>query len=174
MNSANAKIKAYIRSVPNFPRKGILFKDITPLLKNPDIFQKVVKILASRYKLKNLNAVVAIESRGFIFGSVIAYILNIPFIPLRKPGKLPWKTRKVSYKLEYGKSALEIHSDALHKGARVIIVDDLLATGGTVLAATKLINQLGAKVVETVFVVELSALKGRDKIKSPVYSLLQY
>jgi adenine phosphoribosyltransferase len=168
-------LKKVIRDVPDFPKKGILFKDITTLLKDPAAFKKTINILAAQYQGQQVKYVVGIEARGFIFGAALAHELGIGFIPVRKKGKLPAKTRSVTYSLEYGTDTVEIHEDALKKGDRVIIVDDLLATGGTVGAVAKLVGELGANIIGIAFVIELSFLKGREKLNGlPVFSIIQY
>ena len=168
-------LKKTIRDVPDFPKKGIIFKDITTLLKDKKALQQTIDILATECSKKKLKYVVGIESRGFIFGTALACKLGVGFIPVRKKGKLPAKTRSVSYSLEYGTDSLEIHEDALKPGDKVLIVDDLLATGGTVEAVAKLVSGLGAKIVGIAFVIELSFLKGREKLKGyPVFSIIQY
>ncbi len=167
--------KSLIRDVPDFPKKGIVFKDITPLLKDPKGFQMVISTLADRYKTKNINSIVAMESRGFIFGGALATQLGASFVPVRKPGKLPWKTLRETYDLEYGKDTLEIHEDSVGKGDRVLILDDVLATGGTAAATIKLVERAGGEVVEAAFVIHLSFLKGQEKLKStPFFSIIQY
>lgn len=167
--------KSYIRDVPDFPKKGIVFKDITPLLNDPKAFQTVIHQLGDRYKPKNLKAVVAMESRGFIFGGALATHLGISFVPVRKPGKLPWKTLQETYDFEYGKDTLEIHQDAVGKGDKVLILDDVLATGGTAAATIKLVERAGGEVAEAAFIIHLSFLNGQDKLKStPVFSIIQY
>lgn len=168
-------LKNCIRDIPDFPKPGILFKDITPLLANPEAFREVIELWASRYGSKRLNAVVAMESRGFIFAAPLALRLGIPFVPVRKPGKLPYKTIRETYQLEYGSDSLEIHEDALRPGDRVLVVDDVLATGGTAAAVTRLVERVGGKVEEAAFLMELGFLHGRDKLKSiPVHSIIQY
>ncbi|MCM8765423.1 MAG: adenine phosphoribosyltransferase [Candidatus Omnitrophica bacterium] len=167
--------KRYIRSIPDFPRKGILFRDITTLLKRPKIFKKAVDILSHRYVGKKIDRVVSVEARGFIFGSVLAYKLNAGFVPVRKKGKLPAETLELTYSLEYGEDTLTIHKDALKKGERVLIVDDLLATGGTIKAVSELVERLGGKIIECVFLIELTSLRGRERLgKYPVFSLIKY
>ena len=169
------KLKAAVRDVPDFPIKGILFKDITPILKDPQLFRLAVDTIADRHKGKNLNAVVGIDARGFIFAGAVAYKLGIGFIPVRKKGKLPWKTVVTSYTLEYGSETSEMHVDALAKGDNVIIVDDLLATGGTAMAAATLVTKLGGTIAEIDFLIELAFLKGRDRLKDyPVFSAISY
>lgn len=168
-------IKKWIRDIPDFPKPGIVFKDITPLLGNPDLFSKVVEVFAKRYQEKKVQAVVAIESRGFLFGAPLALRLGIPLVPVRKKGKLPFKTHEVSYNLEYGSATVEVHVDAIVQGHRVVVIDDLLATGGTAEAACKLIEKSGGEVVECAFVIELGFLHGRDRVAhAPVHSLVQY
>ncbi|HWF93090.1 MAG TPA: adenine phosphoribosyltransferase [Terriglobales bacterium] len=168
-------LKALIREVPDFPKKGILFYDITTLLKDKRGLATLIDALAQNYIGQNIDLVLGMEARGFIFAPALAYRLNAGFIPVRKPGKLPAETTKHAYALEYGTNTLEIHKDAIRKGQRVLIVDDLLATGGTAEATAKLAASLGAEIVGLSFVVELDFLKGRDKLKSyDVFSLLHY
>jgi adenine phosphoribosyltransferase len=168
-------LKKLIREIPDFPKKGILFYDITTLLKDKVGFATLIDALSEYYLLKNIDLVLGIEARGFIFGPALAYRLNAGFVPVRKPGKLPAATAKYDYALEYGIGTLEIHKDAIQKGQRVIIVDDLLATGGTAEATAKLATSLGAEIAGLGFVVELDFLKGREKLKQyDVYSLLRY
>ncbi|OGV36539.1 MAG: adenine phosphoribosyltransferase [Lentisphaerae bacterium GWF2_49_21] len=157
-------IRSAIRDVKDFPQKGIIFKDITPVLKSEKLFKEVIDIIAKRYEKKKPSAFVVIESRGFIFGSALAYKLGCSLVPVRKKGKLPYKTIEESYALEYGTATIEIHEDALRKGDEVVIIDDLLATGGTAAAAAKLVEKLGAKVSGFEFVIELAFLKGRAKL----------
>lgn len=164
-----------VRSVPNFPIEGILFYDITTLLKNPAALKESIDQLTQYYQDKAIDLVVGIESRGFIFGMPLAYQLGTGFVPIRKPGKLPAETISASYDLEYGSNTLELHIDAIEKGQRVVIVDDLLATGGTASATCSLIEQLGGEVVGLAFVIELNFLNGRDKLKGyDIFSLLKY
>jgi adenine phosphoribosyltransferase len=158
------ELKKHIRHVPDFPKPGILFYDITTLLKSPKGFDMAVTEMARPYLASAVDLVVGIESRGFIFGSAIAVRLKTGFAPVRKPGKLPSVTRRASYALEYGTDSLELHEDAVEPGQRVLIVDDLLATGGTAAAAISLVRALGADVVGVQFLIELAALKGRDKL----------
>lgn len=169
-------IKNSIRNVPDFPKKGIQFKDITTALKDAEILKEILDTCAKHYRDKKIDYVVGIESRGFIFGTALAYLLNCGFIPVRKPGKLPAKVISQEYELEYGTDRIEMHADALTKGDNVLIVDDLLATGGTAKAAADLVQKTGAKVVEFAFVIELNDLHGRDKLTpiADVYSLVQY
>jgi adenine phosphoribosyltransferase len=168
-------LKGHIRDVPDFPKPGILFKDITPLLAAPKGLATVVEALAARYAGKGVDRVVAMESRGFIFGAPLAMRLGAGFVPVRKPGKLPYKTERVTYALEYGTDALEMHVDAIDKGQRVLIVDDLLATGGTAGAVAELVRRAGGEVIELAFVIELDFLKGRERLApAPVHALLHY
>ncbi len=168
-------IKKIIRDIPDFPKKGIIFKDITTLLNNPKVFKYAIDQMAKLVKDKKVDAIVAMESRGFIFGSALAYKLNCAFVPVRKPGKLPYKTHKVTYSLEYGQDSLEIHQDGFKKGASVLIIDDLLATGGTAKATADLVKKIGGKIQGILFLIELSFLNGRKKLKGyPVYSVIKY
>ena len=169
------QIEAYIRDIPDFPVKGILFKDITPLLQDPTAFRETVNALAAHYEGLAIDAVVAIESRGFIFGAPLAYRLGAGFVPVRKPGKLPAASTSVAYALEYGTNTLEMHLDAVLPGQKVLIVDDLLATGGSAAAAAELVERLGGQVVGLAFVVELEFLKGRARLNGrDVFSLVRY
>ncbi len=154
----------YIRDIPDFPKKGIIFKDITTLLANGDAFKSVIDHIAKRYKGEKIDKIVGIESRGFIFGGVLAYILNSGFVPARKAGKLPFKTISESYSLEYGENVIELHEDGIAKGEKVLIADDLLATGGTAKAVVKLVEKLGGDIIGIEFLIELDFLRGRDKI----------
>ncbi len=168
-------LKKLIREVPDFPKKGILFYDITTLLKDKLGFARLIDALSENYIGKEIDLVLGMEARGFIFGPALAYRLNAGFVPVRKPGKLPAETLKISYELEYGSNALEIHKDAIRKGQRILIVDDLLATGGTAVATAELAHGLGAHIAGLAFVVELDFLKGREKLKNyDVFSLLHY
>jgi adenine phosphoribosyltransferase len=168
-------LKEFIRDVPDFPKPGILFKDITPLLANPQALQFTVEALARPFRDANVTRVAAIESRGFIFGSCVARILDAGFVPIRKPGKLPWTKRRNEYVLEYGKDALEIHDDAVGNDDRVLLIDDVLATGGTAAAASCLIQESGAELVGAAMVIELSFLEGRAKLNGiPIHSLIAY
>jgi adenine phosphoribosyltransferase len=169
------KIKASIRDVPDFPKPGIVFKDITPLLQNNDLFKATVERLAGPFQKKGITHVASIESRGFIFGAPVAYLLGAGYIPIRKKGKLPHKTLSHTYNLEYGTDTLEIHADALDSSSRVLIIDDVLATGGTARATCQLIEQLKAKVAGLSFAIELEFLHGREKLHGyEVTSLLKY
>jgi len=168
-------LKSKIRNIPDFPKKGILFRDITPLLKDAQSLREIIARLARSLKGEKVGAVVGIESRGFIFGTALATKLGVGFVPIRKKGKLPWKTKRIACTLEYGEEVLEIHQDAVKRGEKVVIVDDLLATGGTAEAAAKLVESIGGKVAKLAFVIELVALKGREKLKKhDVFTLMQY
>jgi len=170
-----AHVKSKIRDIPDFPKPGIIFKDITPLLGDVEAFQTVIDSFAQRYGEKSIDAVVGIDARGFIFGGALAYRIDAAFVPVRKSGKLPHKTHDVEYALEYGTDKVEIHIDALGDNHRAIVIDDLLATGGTAQATCQLIEKTGAKIVECAFVIELAFLNGREKLKNQeVFSLIQY
>jgi adenine phosphoribosyltransferase len=167
--------KKLIREVPDWPKPGILFYDITTLLKDREGFRKLIDALFEHYRDKKVEVVAGIEARGFIFAPALAYRLGAGFVPVRKPNKLPWQTARVTYQLEYGEDALEIHKDAIKPGQRVLVCDDLLATGGTAAATVQLVRWLGAEVVGVAFVVELSFLDGRSKLPGlDVFSLIQY
>jgi len=169
------RLEDYIRDIPDFPKKGIIFKDITPLLMSPVALGEAVERIYDHFSDRGVSKVVAIESRGFIFGGPVALKLDAGFVPVRKPGKLPFKTRRREYELEYGTDALEIHVDGVCSGERVLIVDDLLATGGTAEATGKLVEQCGAEVAGFAFVVELAFLDGRSKLKGyDILSLIKY
>jgi adenine phosphoribosyltransferase len=168
-------LKTRIREIPDFPKKGILFRDITTLLKDEEAFRKVVEKITGYYEDEGIDKVVGIESRGFIFGAPLAYTLGAGFIPVRKPGKLPSDIFEAKYELEYGTDTLTIHQDAITPGQRVLVVDDLLATGGTMAATLDLLKKLGAVVVGVVFLIELADLRGRDKLAGyQVHSLITY
>lgn len=169
------RLRSRIRDVPDFPQPGVVFKDITPLLADPVAFSTVIDIIVVHFGRGNVDRVVGIEARGFILASPVAYHFGAGFVPVRKAGKLPWETESQSYELEYGTETLQVHQDALGAGERVLIVDDVLATGGTALAAAKLVERLGGKVMGIAVLIELEFLKGREKIKDyEVYSLLKY
>jgi len=169
------ELKDKIRTIPHFPKKGIMFKDITTLLKDPHAFRYVIREMMHHFDGKNINIVASAESRGFILGAVLAHELHAGFVPLRKPGKLPYKTIKQEFETEYSIDAFEIHEDAIEKGDNVLIVDDLLATGGTAKAAIDLIEKLHGKIVGLAFLIELSFLKGREKLKGyDVLTLVDY
>ena len=168
-------LKKHIRDIPNFPKEGIIFKDISTLLKNKDAFKHAIDTLAKRFKKERVAYVVGVEARGFIFGAALAYKMGAGFVPVRKKGKLPHKTNSVTYQLEYGTDTLEIHEDAFPRNARVLVVDDLLATGGTIKAVTDLLKNQKAKIVGVAFIIELQFLNGKAKLKDlPIYSIIQY
>lgn len=168
-------LKEYIRDIPNFPKPGIVFKDITPLLLYPEVFAHIVSNFVEQYIHRKPDKIVGIESRGFLFGAVIAERLGVGFALARKKGKLPYKTKEITYELEYGKDTIEIHIDAINPGETVLIVDDLLATGGTASAVATLVEKFDAKVHGFAFVVELAFLKGRERLKDyPIYSQVSY
>lgn len=168
-------IKSKIRVIEDFPEKGVSFKDITTLISKKDAFKQVVDMMVEDLKDKNIDYIVGPEARGFLFGAAVAYALGVGFIPVRKPGKLPGDSIREEYELEYGTNILEIHRDAIHEGDRIAIVDDLLATAGTVLSAAKLIEKLGGSVVAMEFLIELEFLKGRDRLKKYyVNTLVKY
>lgn len=165
----------YIRDVPDFPKPGILFRDITPLLGNPAAFNEVIQRFAQRYEAQKIDAVVAVESRGFIFGAPLAIRLGASFVPVRKPGKLPYETISHSYDLEYGSDTLEIHRDALQPGQKVVLIDDLLATGGTIEACLRLLSNFKVEIVECAFAINLAFLQGARRLKPhAVFSLIEY
>ncbi len=168
-------LESSIRCIPDFPKQGIMFRDITTLLKDRAAFAGAIDAFADRYRGKGIDKVVSIESRGFIFGAPLAYKLGAGFVPVRKPGKLPAATIREEYALEYGTDAVEIHTDAISRGERILILDDLLATGGTVLAACKLVERLGGAITGLAFLVELTSLKGRERLKNyDLYSIVQF
>ena len=169
------RLRNKIRDIVDFPKPGIIFKDITPLIADPATLRLSVHQLIHPFLGRNINAVAGMEARGFVFGSLVAWELGLPFIPLRKPGKLPYNVQSVSYDLEYGSATLEAHVDAFNLNDRVLVIDDLLATGGTAMASCELIEKLGAKVEACAFVVELDFLEGRERLGNyEVYSLLHY
>jgi adenine phosphoribosyltransferase len=169
------ELKKKIREIPGFPKPGILFYDLTTLLKDPQGIRDVVEILTSRYRDQRVDKVVAIESRGFILGGAVACNLGAGFVPVRKPGKLPAPTLKASYELEYGADSLEIHQDAIETGQRVLVLDDLIATGGTAAAVVNMVRQLGGELVGLAFLVELTQLNGRSRLEGcEVFSILKY
>ena len=169
------ELKGFIRDIPDFPKQGIVFKDITTLLSDAKSFHRMIDLLAHRYLGEKIDQIVGIEARGFILGSALAYKLGTGITLVRKPGKLPYKTRSISYELEYGTDMLEIHEDAFKPGDRVIVADDLLATGGTMAAVVDLVQNFGAEIHECAFMAELEFLKGREKLpEGKVYSLLKF
>ena len=169
------RLKDRIREVPNFPKPGIVFKDITPLVKDPAALRLAVHELEQPFLGRTISAVAGMEARGFIFGSLVAWDLGLPFIPLRKPGKLPYDVHSISYDLEYGSATLEAHIDAVEPGDKVLLIDDLLATGGTAEASCQLIEKMGGEVIGCAFVIELDFLNGRSKLdRYEVHSLISY
>ncbi len=172
---ASDYIKSKVRSIPDWPIKGVTFRDITTLLQDPVAHREICTIFYNRYANENIDKIVGIDARGFIFGSVLAYNLNIGFIPIRKNGKLPYKTISESYTLEYGQETIEVHEDAIVQGERVVIIDDLMATGGTITAAANLVDKLGGDIVECAFVVELPDLMGKAKLGDRnVFSIIEF
>ncbi len=168
-------LKSIIRDIPDFPKPGIVFKDITPLLSDHTAFRSAIQDMSSHFADSSIDLIVGAEARGFIFGSVLAYEMGVGFVPARKPGKLPHRTANATYELEYGTDSLEIHEDAIERGQRVLIVDDVLATGGTAGAKTRLIEKLGGQVAGVAFLIELTFLGGRDKLEGyNVFSLISY
>ena len=168
-------IKSKVRSIPDWPIKGVIFRDITTLLLDPQAFKQICTIFYDRYVNENIDKIVGIDARGFLFGSVLAYKLDIGMIPIRKNGKLPYNTISESYTLEYGEEVIEIHEDAIQKGERVVIIDDLMATGGTISAAANLVEKLGGEIIECAFVLELPDLNGREKLGSRnVFSIVEF
>ncbi len=168
-------IKSKVRSIPDWPIKGVIFRDITTLLQDPAAHREISAIFYDRYANRNIDKIVGIDARGFLFGSVLAYKLDVGFIPIRKNGKLPYKTISESYSLEYGQETIEIHEDALTRGERVVIIDDLLATGGTIGAAVNLVEKLGGDIIECAFVIELPDLKGKEKLGNrKAFSIIEF
>lgn len=171
------ELKALIRTVPDFPKRGIMFRDITPLLQHSEGLQAVMRYFNIRYKGRKIDKIAGIESRGFIFGATLAHMLGVGFVPLRKQNKLPAEKERVEYALEYGTDALEIHRDAISPGEKVVVVDDLLATGGTLLAAIDLVKKIGGDVVECAVIIELPDLHGREKIEQKgqtLFSMIEF
>jgi len=168
-------LKKKIREIPDFPKPGILFYDITTLLRDGQAFRDAISVFVERHRGSNISAVVGIEARGFIFAAAVAHELGVGFVPVRKPGKLPYRTIRKSYSLEYGSDTVEMHADAVQPGERILLIDDLIATGGTARAVAELITECGGEVVEIGFVIELDFLRGRELLKDfPVFSILQY
>ena len=175
MAAKKNKLVKYIRNIADWPKKGIVFRDITPLLADKKAFSKAVNKLCSVFKNRQIDYIAAVEARGFIFGAAVAQKLGKGFIPIRKKGKLPYKTESITYGLEYGKDTIEVHRDAIKKGAKVLMVDDLLATGGTMAAACKLIERIGGEIIGIAFLVELSELAGREKLdKYNIKTIITY
>jgi len=170
-----SKLMEKIREIKDFPKKGVLFKDITPLLQDANSFREAVRIMAEHYRNKKIDCLVSPESRGFILGAALAYELGVGFIPVRKPGKLPYKVERISYDLEYGKDEIEIHQDAIKQGDRVLVFDDVIATGGAARATCELVERLGGKIVGVCFLIELSELRGKERLaKYDVFSIIRY
>lgn len=170
-------LKKIIRTVPDWPEKGVMFRDITPLFQDPQALRLMMDAFVHRYFDQGIDVIAGVDARGFLLGVTIAYELNLPFVPVRKKGKLPFKTISEDYELEYGKATIELHEDAVKKGDKVVLFDDLIATGGTMLAAAKLIERLGGEIVEAAAIVDLPDLKGSEKIKAagcPVFSLVEF
>lgn len=175
MKSAAERLKKSVRDIPDFPAKGIIFKDITPILEDRQLFRLAITIFADRYSRKQVDQIVAIDARGFLFASALAYVLGTGLSLVRKKGKLPYKTIEESYDLEYGKNTVEMHVDSLKKGQKILIVDDVLATGGTMKAAINLVQKLDAEVLEVAFFAEISFLEGRKKLGDvPIFSAMQF
>jgi adenine phosphoribosyltransferase len=169
------ELNQFIRDIPDFPKPGVIFKDITPLLQNAQAFAKAIEWMTEPYLQNRVDYVLGVESRGFVFAAAAAYRLQAGIIPVRKPGKLPWKTLEASYALEYGTDRLQIHQDAVKPGQKVLIVDDVMATGGTAEATCKLVRELGGEIVEACFLIELDFLKGREKLQGiPLRTLIHY
>lgn len=174
-SDAIAKLRAAVRDVPDFPKPGILFKDITPLLSDGALFRSSIDLFLERCRGKQIDKIVGIDARGFLFGSAVAYELNVGFVPIRKRGKLPYKTERAAYTLEYGEAEMEMHIDAIKPGERIVLVDDLLATGGTSASAAALIRKVGGELLEAQFLIELEFLHGREKlVPTEVVSFLKY
>lgn len=174
MPEPTTDFKEFIRDIPDFPKPGILFRDITPLLANPTIFREAIQAIAGRFRDRQIDAIVAAEARGFIFAAPLALELDAGFVPIRKPGKLPFDTHAFHYELEYGTDTLEMHIDGVGTGQRVLVVDDLLATGGTVDACCQMVEQAGAEIVGCAFLIELDALGGAAKLRTEHFSLIHY
>ena len=169
------ELKKTLREVPDFPKEGINFIDITTLIADPAAFKRAVDVLAERYRGKGIDKVIGIEARGFIFGAAVAYLIGAGFVPVRKPGKLPAETISIEYELEYGTDTLEIHKDAIAPGEKVVVVDDLLATGGTAAAVAEMVGKLGGELVELGFLVELTFLDPRSKLEGlPLFTMIEY
>jgi adenine phosphoribosyltransferase len=174
-SAALDKLRASVRDVPDFPKKGIVFKDITPLLSDPTLFRVSIDLFLERCRGKEIDKIVGIDARGFLFGSAVAYELGVGFVPIRKRGKLPYKTEIAKYSLEYGEAEMEMHVDAVTAGEQIVLVDDLLATGGTSAAAAALIRKAGGRLLEAQFLIELEFLNGRKQLEpTPVISFLKY
>src|SRR6188472_4028831 len=169
------KLHAAVRDVPDFPKKGIVFKDITPVLSDPILFRASIDLFLERCRGRNIDKIVGIDARGFLFGSAVAYELGIGFVPLRKKGRLPYKTESAKYSLEYGEAEMELHIDAITRGEQIVLIDDLLATGGTSASAATLIKKVGGELLTAIFLIELNFLHGREKLApTPIISFLKY
>ena len=170
-----ARLRAAVRDVPDFPKKGIVFKDITPVLNDGTLFHSSIDIFLDRCRGKQIDKIVGIDARGFLFGSAVAYQLGVGFVPLRKKGRLPYKTESAKYSLEYGEAEMELHIDAIKRGEKIVLIDDLLATGGTSASAATLINKVEGDLIEAIFLIELEFLHGREKLaQTPVTAFLKY
>lgn len=168
-------LKESIRSIPGWPIEGVIFRDLTTLMQNPEAYRKACDVFYDRYKDLNIDKVVGIDARGFVFGGVLAYQLNVGFVPVRKKGKLPYTTVSEDYTLEYGQNTVEMHADAITQGEKVVIIDDLIATGGTIEAAVKLVKKLGGDILECGFIVELPDLNGRERIQDQnIFTMLEF
>ncbi|MEY2492761.1 MAG: adenine phosphoribosyltransferase [Verrucomicrobiota bacterium] len=169
------KLRLAVRDVPDFPKRGILFKDITPILSDGTLFRASIDVFLQQCRSKSIDKIVGIDARGFLFGSAVAYELGIGFVPLRKKGRLPYKTESAKYSLEYGEAEMELHIDAIKEGEKIVLIDDLLATGGTSASAATLIRKVGGNLIEAMFLIELEFLNGREKLRpTPVTSFLKY
>ncbi len=169
------RLRSTIRDIPDFPKKGIIFKDITPVLQDGELFRSAIDIFAERYRDKDIAKVVGIEARGFLLASALAYEIGCGVVPVRKPGKLPYRTERASYTLEYGEDSVEMHCDAISRGENVLVIDDLLATGGTMSATLDLVERLGGNIVEVAFLIELGFLKGREHLPGrQIFSVLTF
>src|SRR5882762_6733641 len=170
-----ARLRTAVRDVPDFPKKGIVFKDITPILNDGTLFRSAIEAFLEQCRGKRIDKIVGIDARGFLFGSAVAYQLRVGFVPLRKKGRLPYKTESAKYSLEYGEAEMELHIDAIKRGERIVLIDDLLATGGTSASAATLITKVGGDLIEAIFLIELEFLHGREKlVPTPVTAFLKY
>jgi len=175
IDDALSRLRVAVRDVPDFPKKGIIFKDITPILKDGALFRDSINVFVAQCRDKPIDKIAGIDARGFLFGAAVAYELGVGFVPLRKKGRLPYKTERASYSLEYGEAEMELHIDAIERGEKVVLIDDLLATGGTSASATALVAKVGGDLIEAIFLIELEFLRGREKISgTPVTSFLKY
>ncbi|MEM1059915.1 MAG: adenine phosphoribosyltransferase [Verrucomicrobiota bacterium] len=173
--SAVSRLEQSIRTIPDFPKPGIQFRDITPILSDGQLFRLAITVFAERYQRRTVDKIVAIDARGFLFGGALAHLLGVGLVPVRKKGKLPYQTHSAEYELEYGTDSIQIHTDAVQKGERVIILDDLLATGGTAAAAVELVDKCGGSIIELAFLIELADLHGRDRLRGQeVFSAIRY